>query len=124
MCYNFSGNAHWQTCKPLASIKFENIQAKDIELPLTAYGSAELPVDVTLKHVNVAFRDDVEEVDFLHLAYYGNVRLDDVHVTAKGKLHLVKRWTVGNIELHDVTCSAPESEWIVDAEEPFYCKAI
>jgi hypothetical protein len=91
---------------------------------LTAYGSSELPVDLTLKHVDVAFRENVEEVDFLHLAYYGNVRLEDVHVTATGKVNLVKRWTQGDIVMNDVTCSAPESEWIVDAQEPFYCKAI
>ena len=93
-------------------------------MPLTAYGSAELPVDLTLKHIDVAFRDDVSDVDFLHLAYYGKVQLDDVHVTAKGDLHLVKRWTQGDISLNNVTCSAPENEWIVDAEEAFYCQAI
>ena len=108
----------------MASIKFENIQATNIGMPLTAYGSAELPVDMTLKHVDVAFRDDVEEVDFLHLVHYGTVRLDDVHVTAKGKLHLVKYWTQGDILLNNVTCSAPENEWIVEAEEEFFCKAI
>ena len=124
LCYNFSGNAHWQTCKPLAAVKFENIKATGIELPLTAYGSAELPVDLTLKHVDVSFRDDVKDVDFLHLAYYGNVWLDDVHVTAQGDMHLIKHWTQGNISLANVTCSAPENEWIVEAQEPFYCKAI
>jgi hypothetical protein len=124
LCYNFSGNAHWQTCKPLGSVQFENIKATGIELPLTAYGSAELPVDLTLKHVDVAFRDEVTDVDFLHLAYHGTVRLEDVHVTAKGNMHLIKYWTEGNISLNNVTCSAPENEWIVEAEEAFYCKAI
>ena len=124
LCYNFSGNANWQTCKPLASIKFENIVAKDIAMPLTAYGSASLPVDLSLKHIQVSFRDDVESVDFLHLAYYGNVRLEDVHVTATCQIHLAKYWTQGNISLTDVTCTAPENEWIVEATEPFYCKAI
>jgi hypothetical protein len=52
------------------------------------------------------------------------VLLEDVHVTAKGKLNLAKHWTEGNISLVNVTCTAPEKQQIVKAEEAFYCKAI
>ena len=123
--YNFSGNERWQAHRPLESVKFANIQATGIGMPLTAYGSPEVPLTLTMRNVEVAFREDVENTAFLHTANVDRILLENVSIQKKADAPLIKAWTQdGDIVLRNVTCDIPEENRIVYTDEPFICKAI
>ena len=123
--YNFSGNERWQAHRPLESVKFANIKATGIGMPLTAYGSPEVPLTLTMRDVEVAFREDVLNTAFLHVANADRILLENVRIQKKADAPLIKCWTLGgDIELRNVVCDVPEGNRIVFTEEPFKCKAI
>lgn len=83
--YNFSGNERWQSHRPLESIKFQNIRARQIGMPLTAYGSKECPLQLTMKDMDVAFRENVTNTAFLHVAHIFQQQPVDVEI---GRAHV------------------------------------
>ena len=123
--YNFSGNERWQAHRPLESVKFANIKATGIGMPLTAYGSSDVPLTLTMRDVEVAFREDVENTAFLHTAYADRILLENVSIQKKADAPLIKCWTLGgDIVLRNVKCDIPQGNRIVYTDEPFKCKAI
>lgn len=124
--YNFSGNERWQCGRPLESLKLENIQATGIAMPLTAYGSPDVPVTLTMKNLDISFREDLEEnTAFMHAANYERIRMENVTINKKPDAPLIKSWTTsGQIDLRNVTCEIPEEERICYTDEPFVCKSI
>ena len=123
--YNFSGNERWQAHRPLESVTFQRMDATGIGMPLTAYGSDEVPLLLTMRDVNVAFREGVMNTAFLHAANFDRILLENVCVEKENDAPLIKTWTQGGqIILRDVTCAVPEENRVVYTEEPFVCKAI
>ena len=123
--YNFSGNERWQSHRPLASISFSHIQAKGIGMPLTAYGAADMPLTLSLRHVQAEFREEAENTAFLHTANFDRITLEDVEIRKKGDAPLIKSWTeCGELVLRDVKYGAPEEKWVCVTDEPFVCKTI
>ncbi len=123
--YNFSGNERWQAHRPLKSIQFRNIQATGIGMPLTAYGSANCPLRLSLENVDVKFRADAEKTAFLHGAHFEELCFQNVTVCKAGDAPLVKTWTQGgNMQFSQVTCGLPEEKWVEFTQEPFHCKSI
>ena len=123
--YNFSGNERWQAHRPLESVKFERIHAVGIGMPLTAYGSAEVPLTLVMRDVDVAFREDVKETAFLHAANFDRILLENVRVDKAADAPLVKSWTQeGMLLFRNVEYVGAESDWVKYTDEPFKCKAI
>lgn len=123
--YNYSGNERWQAHRPLESVKFENIHATNIGMPLTAYGSKDVPITLTMRNIDVSFRDGVENTAFLHTAYVDRILLENVNVNKRCDAPLIKCWTEGgDFVLRNVRYDLPEAEWIYHTDEPFVCKAI
>lgn len=123
--YNYSGNERWQAHRPLESVKFENIQATNIGMPLTAYGSKDVLLTLTMRNLSVSFREEVENTAFLHAAYYDRILLENVSINKRTDAPLVKSWTEGGeILFRNVSYAVPQEEWICYTEEPFVCKAI
>lgn len=123
--YNFSGNERWQAHRPLADLTFRNIRAQGVGMPLTAYGSPEVPLQLTLCNVSVAFREDVRDTAFLHAAHFDRILLEKVSVRKKGDAPLIRSWTRGgDIVLREVDYDAPASDWVRYTDEPFVCRAI
>ena len=123
--FNFSGNERWQSHRPLESVKFENIKATGVGMPLTAYGSAETPVTLTMRNLDVSFRDDVENTAFLHVANFDRILLENVNIQKNPDAPLVKSWTEGGqIIFRNVNYAAPEDQWVNYTDEPFVCKSI
>lgn len=122
--YNFSGNEMWQKNRPLESIKFENIRATDISMPLTAYGDKDIPVTLELKNVDISMRPGFETVDFMHVAFYKKIILDHVALHNHRGTHLIKDWTGGNVEFLDVICDVKPEDYVARTEEPFVCQPI
>ena len=119
--YNFSGNEVWQLAYPLKSVKFENVKAKNVALPLTAYGDKDVKIDLELKNIEVEFKST--NIPFIQGAHFDKLVLDNVNI--KGKVStLVKTWSEGGRMFFDnVTGDVPEKQ-VVIAEDDFVCKPI
>lgn len=122
--YNFSGNEPWQKNRPLRDIRFENITASGVSMPLDVYGDPQTPVSVTIKNMDFTFRDGFDAVSFIHACHYDRITLDSVTIKGIKNAPLVATWSKGTIEFKKVTCDLPEARWIVPAEKPFYSKPI
>jgi hypothetical protein len=119
--YNFSGNEIWQLGSPLKSVKFENIKAENISLPLTAYGDKEVKIELELKNIDASFC--TKGIPFIQGANFDKLVLDNVNI--KGDVSsIVKSWTKGGRYYFDnVTCDEKKEE-VVYTEEPFVCNPI
>lgn len=122
--YNFSGNEPWQKNRPLRDIRFENVAASGVSMPLDVYGDTNTPVIVEMKHVDFAFREGVDAVSFIHACNYERITLDGVTVEGLRAAPLVKTWSKGTVELKNVKCGIPAERRVVPATEPFYSKPI
>lgn len=123
--FNFSGNETWQKNRPLRTLTMANIKATGISMPLTAYGSPEVPLIMTLKNIDLAFREGSRNVPFLHTANYERILLENVCIDNDASTPVVKAWTKdGEIVLRNVECQTAENEQIVFTDEPFVCKSI
>lgn len=122
--YNFSGNEWWQSNRPLESIRFENIKARDISMPLTAYGAADTPVTLELKNLEISLRKGFENIDFMHTANYKKILIENVRIENCKSETLIRKWTDGEIELNNIKCDIDEKNYIKQASEDFMCKPI
>jgi hypothetical protein len=123
--FNYSGNEPWQNNKPLLDIKFENIVATDIEMPLTAYGDKENPFELTLSNVEFSFKKGFEQNPFMHVANFKKIKLKNLNVkNAKGEC-LIKSWTEGGkFEFINLECDIDKDKLVKYTDEPFVCKWI
>lgn len=123
--YNFSGNEMWQANRPLESIRFENIKATDISMPLTAYGDPDTPITLELKNVSISLREGAETIDFMHVANYRRLSLEDLTLSNFKGETLVKAWSDGGAaEFRNVSVSLDEKDYLKKTDEKFVCKAI
>ena len=115
----------WQANRPLESIRFENIKATDISMPLTAYGAEDVPVTLEMKDVEISLRKGFEDIDFMHIANYKKISLENVKIdNYKGKT-LIKAWTEGGeVDFINVKCDIPEDNRITLTDEEFICQPI
>lgn len=124
--YNFSGNERWQANRPLESIRFENIRATGIAMPLTAYGSKEVLLTLEMKNIDLSLREGSEAIDWMHVANYRQIRLENVTLSNFCGKALIKTWSdEGTIELKNICTEHLESkDYVQKATEEFVCKAI
>lgn len=98
MHYNFSGNEPWQVNKPLESIRFENITASGIKMPLTAYGDNSLRYVCSFRNCDISFDKEYSGNTFMQAAFYKNLSFENVTVGNIGN-PVIKTWTDGEITL-------------------------
>lgn len=122
--YNFSGNETWQRYRPLADITFENITATDISMPLTAYGSPEIPIRLTMRSIDIGMREGCENVQLLNVCNYDQIRLENITLHNSKAPALVHKWSEGEIRFANVQCDIPEEDWVKKSEEPFFARPI
>lgn len=122
--YNFSGNETWQKNRPLRDIRFENVVASGVSMPLDVYGDTNTPVIVEMRNVDFTFRKGFDAVSFIHACNYERITLEGVTVKGAGAAPLIKTWSRGAIELKGVECDVPESRRVVPAAEPFFSRPI
>lgn len=125
--YNFSGNERWQAGSPLRSLTIENVKAADISMPLTVYGSPEVPLELVMKHVSIQFtaREDGKDVPVMRAAHCAKVFLDDVAIIKNTNGDLIRYWSeFGDVCCENVSYHVPKEQWFALADEPFVCKSI
>lgn len=72
--YNFSGNEKWQSGMPLDDIAFENVDATDVEQPLTAYAPPDHPAFLRFRNCTVSFRSKLSQGGVEAFIRGGNLR--------------------------------------------------
>ena len=122
--YNFSGNEPWQASRPLESIRFENITATDISMPLTAYGDKDVPITLDIKNVDISIRKGFENIDFMHIANHKKISLENVRIDNYSGKTLMKAWTEGNVEINNLTCDVSKDNYVHMTDEEFVCMPI
>jgi len=124
--FNYSGNETWQNNKPLLEIKFENITATGISMPLTAYGDAASPVELTFENVDFSFREGFEKNTFIHTANFKKIILRDVLVRNFCGEHFIKSWSPEGCGgfVFDHLCCNTSGDLVLYTDEEFVCKPI
>lgn len=117
--YNFSGNERWQMNRPLASVRFENIAAVGITMPLTAYGTPEVPLLLEIGQSTLSFADNMQNKPILRAAHCSCISLRSVSV--EGANPTVLSWSSPLLLLTD---GIPRPERVIPASEPFSCRSI
>lgn len=122
--YNYSGNERWQANRPLASITFENIDAKDISMPLNAYGDTNTKVALKLKNISISVREGAELQALVHACNYDRIEIDGLHLEGFKGDTLVRTWSPDDkTEINNVSGDVP-TDTVKEATEPFFAKAI
>lgn len=123
--YNFSGNEPWQCNKPLNDIKFKNISAKGIKMPLTMYGSDKSTFVAALENVRIEFEKNISKISFIHAAWFDKIILNNVEVINITGDPIIKTWSKdGDIILENFVCGDGNTQLIALTSEDFVCKAI
>ena len=78
--YNFSGNETWQKNKPLGSIRFEGVEAKNVGMSLCAYGDRGERLSLAFENCRVSFSK--KQTEFVRGAHIASLVLRNV--TAEG----------------------------------------
>lgn len=92
-------------------------------MPLLAYGSADVPLDMAMENVSITFDPACAGISFLHAANYARIVLDNVSVDLSAAQALVKTWSRGGtIEMKQV--AYPGEKTVVYTEESFVCQTI
>jgi hypothetical protein len=123
--FNYSGNEPWQNNKPLLDIKFENIVADNIEMPLTAYGDKDMPFELTLNNIEFSFKEGFEQNPFMHVANFKKITLKNINVKNACGDCLIKSWSEdGEFEFKNLNCDINEENIVKYTDEEFVCKWI
>lgn len=125
--YNFSGNERWQAGSPLRSLTIENVKATGISMPLTVYGSPEVPLDLCMRNVTIAFtdREDGASVPVMRGAHFARALLTDVEIIKNTDGELIRSWSeFWGVKCENVSYHVPKENWFAVADEEFVCKAI
>ena len=125
--YNFSGNERWQAGSPLRSLTLENVKATGISMPLTVYGSPDVPLDLVMRNVSIAFteREDGASVPVMRAAHCARVLMNDVEIIKNTDGDLIRSWSeFYGVRCENVSYHVPKENWFAIADEPFVCKSI
>ena len=76
--YNFSGNETWQKNKPLGSIRFEGVEAKNVGMSLCAYGDRGERLSLAFENCRVSFSK--KQTEFVRGAHIASLVLRNVTV--------------------------------------------
>ena len=94
-------------------------------MPLTAYGSADLPLTLEISDVDISFAQDAEDVPFMHAANVKSLKLKNVNVSKSSKTPFIKSWgAVESTVFENVSSTGGEEIAVTLTDEKFVCKAI
>jgi len=119
--FNFSGNEWWQANRPLENITFRNIRAKGISMPLTAYGSAEVPFKLNIENTHISMREGAQLTALVHAANCEKITFKNVKLDGFKGDTLVRAWSDVPVE---AKVSGAECETVKKAEVEFTAKPI
>lgn len=122
---NLSGNETWQRGNTPTDITFENIEAEDIAMGLTAYGNGTPMLNLKLLNVNYDVREGFEENPFIRIANFEKIELTNVKINNYKGEAIIRSWTEGGeIFCENLKCDSENTKIKIMATEEFVCNAI
>lgn len=122
--YNYSGNEMWQRNRPLESITFEDVEATNLRMPLTAYGDKDVRLRIKLNNVSVSFRNGFEAIDFIHACNYETIDIENVKLMNHRGNVIIRTWSEGNVTISNLICGCSKKSYVVKATEEFFATPI
>ena len=123
--YNFSGNEPWQKNRPLTSIRFEDITASGISMPIHAYGSENEPLTLVLSNVKYTMNGGNTCNEFIKAANISELTLENVTVDGFEGDTIIASWgNVDTVTLKNFNLSDDPSAAVTDRTDKFECGAI
>ena len=122
--YNYSGNEWWQINRPLTSITFENIEAKNLSMPSILYGDSRDKVFFNMKDCRISMKAGCENTEFIRAANYDEIVMENVEIENYAAKTLIKTWTDGKLSLIGLKCGLKQKNFIEKTDEKFECKPI
>lgn len=98
--YDFSGRQVWQKNRPLREITFDGIEAKNILMPLNAYGDPVETVDIYIRNSSISFVGDADCV--IRGGNFGRIQIDSVEVKNLDAPLVKVYGEVGEIKVKDL----------------------
>lgn len=117
--YNFSGSEVWQRYRPLRNITFRNVQATDIAMPMTLYGTADRKVELTMKNVSVKMRQGVDCAELIKACNYEKISIDGMTVDGFSGVCMIRSKGDGDAELKRIICDSDLQAEILYTDEDF-----
>ena len=117
--YNYSGNEVWSSGVPLTDIRFENVTATGVKLPLCAYGSPETPLSLVFSNCRISFAEPQEAV--IRGAKFKKLCAEGTTVDGGEPILLRNYGPATPISAKECKGFAPKE---IRADEPFKVKAI
>ena len=109
----------------MRGLTMENIKAKGILLPLTLYGRADCPLNLTLRNIEIDFRPTDEPHAFMHIAHCESLTLENLKIGKSAEGGFIKSWSpLGRVHFANVDRPNDKEELITYTDEPFVCKRI
>lgn len=122
--YNFSGNETWQRYRPLTDIRFENIKATRIAMPLMLYGTEEIPVELTLKNIEIEKLEGAGDEPLMKACNFSRITMENVNITGNAGDCLILAKSQGETVFKNVTCNLQESDYVKMTNEEFNIETI
>ena len=122
--YNYSGNEWWQINRPLGSITFENITAKNLSMPSILYGDSREKVLFNMKNCKISMKKGFENTEFMQAANFAGIVMENIEIENCTAKTLIKTWTDGKTEISGLKCGLKPEKYFAAAEDKFECKPI
>ena len=103
----------------MTDIRFENIRATRIAMPLMLYGTEEIPIELTLKNVEIEKLADVGDEPLIKACNFSRITMENVNIQGNAGECLILAKSQGETVFRNVTCSLNESEYVKLTDEEF-----
>jgi len=94
----------WQTGQPAKRIRFHNVKATGIEMPLRVLGDGARSFVLTMEDVTIAMREGSSDQELLKLTRFGSLTLKNVTLQNNGKQPVLRAKEGNRVTLERVTC--------------------
>lgn len=122
--YNYSGNEMWQINRPLSSVTFENITAKNLSMPSILYGDDKEKVLFNMNNCKVSMKNGCENTEFMQVANFSEIIIENVELENYTAKTLIKTYSDGKTEINGLKCATELESYVMAADNKFECKPI
>lgn len=124
--FNYSGSECWSINRPLSNIKFKNINAKNLSLPIIAYGDKEELFKITFEDVSIELSDDYRDDCLIRSANLKKAAFNNFTVNNFKGTTAIRNYgkNTGKIEMINSSFSDSEIATITETQEQFTVESI
>ena len=122
--YNFSGNETWQRYRPLSDITFKDINAKNISMPLSVYGTPDDKIELVMKNMSIKMRPNSTADELIRACNYERISLCNVKVEGFNGSCIIRSKSDGECIFDNVVCGIDEDRYVCKTNDDFNITSI